>query len=80
LLVVYLEGLLEGSEKQAVEEHLNACETCRTELEGLQTLQQRLARNGRLGTNLEDVMNGFANRACGSNRPDRPGWACASGD
>jgi outer membrane lipoprotein-sorting protein len=60
LLVVYLEGLLAGAEKQAVEEHLNACETCRTELQGLQTLQQRLARNGAAlaQTNLEDeVMN-----------------------
>jgi outer membrane lipoprotein-sorting protein len=60
LLVVYLEGLLEGAEKQAVEEHLSTCETCRTELQGLQTLQQRLVRNGTTlaGTNLEDeVMN-----------------------
>lgn len=59
-LVVYLEGLLEGAEKQAVEEHLNTCETCRTELQGLQTLQARLVRNGAAlaGTNLEDeVMN-----------------------
>jgi hypothetical protein len=60
LFVEYLEGLLEGAEKQAVEEHLHACETCRTELQELQNLQQRLARNGAAlaGTNLEDaVMN-----------------------
>jgi outer membrane lipoprotein-sorting protein len=60
LLVAYLEGLLAGAEKQAVEEHLHACETCRTELQELQNLQQRLARNGSAsaGTNLEDeVMN-----------------------
>jgi hypothetical protein len=47
LLVAYLEGLLEDSQKQAVEEHVRQCETCRTELEGLQTLQQRLVGNGK---------------------------------
>jgi outer membrane lipoprotein-sorting protein len=47
LLVAYLEGLLTDSQKQAVEEHVKQCETCRTELEGLQTLQQRLVGNGK---------------------------------
>jgi hypothetical protein len=60
LLVVYLEGLLEGSSKQAVEAHLDTCESCRTERKGLQTLQRRLVRNGAAlaQRNLEDqVMN-----------------------
>lgn len=60
LLVAYLEGLLEDSQKQAVEEHVKQCETCRTELEGLQTLQQRLVGNAKALAqgDLEDqVMN-----------------------
>ncbi len=47
LLVVHLEGLLEGSQEQAVQEHLGTCEMCRAELTGLQTLQQRLVSNGK---------------------------------
>ena len=60
LLVVHLEGLLEGPEKQAVLEHLGQCQTCRAELEELQTLQQRLVNNGKAlaQSDLEnDVMN-----------------------
>jgi outer membrane lipoprotein-sorting protein len=60
LLVAYLEGLLDTSEKQAVEEHVRECETCRTELQGLQTLQQRLVGNRQAlaQSDLEDqVMN-----------------------
>jgi len=60
LLVVHLEGLLEGPEKQAILEHLGQCRTCRAELEELQTLQQRLVNNGKTlaQSDLEnDVMN-----------------------
>ncbi len=60
LLVAYLEGLLDDSRKQAVEEHVKQCETCRAELEGLQTLQRRLVDNGKAlaQSDLEDhVMN-----------------------
>jgi hypothetical protein len=60
LLVVHLEGLLEESQEQAVREHLGQCETCRAELAGLQTLQQRLVNNGKVlaQSDLEnDVMN-----------------------
>jgi hypothetical protein len=60
LLMVHLEGLLEESEKQAVQEHLGQCETCRAELEELQTLQRRLVNNGKVlaQSDLEDeVMN-----------------------
>jgi outer membrane lipoprotein-sorting protein len=60
LLVAYLEGLLEDSQKQAVEEHVKQCETCRAELEGLQILQRRLVGNGKAlaQSDLEDqIMN-----------------------
>ena len=60
LLVAYLEGLLAESEKQAVEGHVKDCVSCRTELKGLQTLQQRLVENSKALTqgDLEDqVMN-----------------------
>lgn len=47
LLVEYLEGLLDEAQKQTIDEHVNECETCRAELEGLATLQQRLLGNGK---------------------------------
>lgn len=46
LLVVHLEGLLDESGERAVQEHLGQCDTCRTELAELQTLQHRLVHNG----------------------------------
>jgi len=60
LLVLGLEGLLDDSQKQAVREHLKTCETCRADLQGLQTLRQRLVGNGKAlaQTSVEDdVMN-----------------------
>ena len=60
LLVLYIEQLLDDSQRQAVEQHLNACQACRKELEGLQTLQDRLVTNGKAvaQTSVEDqVMN-----------------------
>jgi len=60
LLVPYLEGLLDDSKRQAVAEHLEDCAACRTELDGLQTLQQRLVGNGKAlaQSSVEDkVMN-----------------------
>lgn len=60
LLVAYLDGLLDEPQKQTVEAHLKACETCRTDLQGLQTLQQRLVDSGKAlaQSDLEDqVMN-----------------------
>ena len=59
-LVPDMEGLLEASQHQAVMEHLRNCESCRTEREGLQTLQERLVNNGKAVArcNVEDeVMN-----------------------
>lgn len=60
LLVAYVEGLLEGSEKQAVAEHLKDCSACQAELKELTGLHDRLVTNGKAlaQSNLEkDVMN-----------------------
>ncbi len=60
LLVPYLEGLLDDSERQAVADHVKDCVACRTELEGLQTLQQRLVGRGKAlaqGSVEDEVMN-----------------------
>jgi hypothetical protein len=60
LLVAYVEGLLEDSEQQVVEEHLKDCSACRAELQELKNLQDRLETNGKAlaQSNLEkDVMN-----------------------
>jgi hypothetical protein len=60
LLVAYVEGLLEESEKQAVEEHLKDCPACQAELKELAGLHDRLVTNGKAlaQSNLEkDVMN-----------------------
>jgi outer membrane lipoprotein-sorting protein len=60
LLVAYVEGLLEDSEQQAVEEHLKDCSSCQAELKELTALHDRLVTNGKAlaQSNLEkDVMN-----------------------
>ncbi|MFC1739402.1 anti-sigma factor family protein [Planctomycetota bacterium] len=60
LLVAYVEGLLEDSEKQAVAEHLKDCPACQAELQKLTGLHDRLVTNGKAlaQSNLEkDVMN-----------------------
>jgi hypothetical protein len=60
LLVAYVEGLLEESEKQAVAEHLKDCPACQAELKELTGLHDRLVTNGKAlaQSNLEkDVMN-----------------------
>jgi len=60
LLVAYVEGILEGSEKQAVAEHLKDCPACQAELQELTGLHDRLVTNGKAlaQSNLEkDVMN-----------------------
>jgi len=60
LLVAYVEGLLEDSEKQAVAEHLKDCSACQAELQELTGLHDRLVTNGKAlaQSNLEkDVMN-----------------------
>jgi len=60
LLVASLEGLLDDSRSQAVEEHIKTCEICRAELKGLQTLRDRLIDNGGAlgqGSVEDEVMN-----------------------
>ncbi len=60
LLVLYIEQLLDDSQRQTVAKHLEDCQSCRKELEGLQTLQDRLVKNGKTvaATSVEDqVMN-----------------------
>ena len=60
LLVAYVEGILEDSEKQAVAEHLKDCSACQAELKELTGLHDRLVTNGKTlaQSNLEkDVMN-----------------------
>ncbi len=47
LLVAYVEGLLEESEKQTVAEHLKDCPSCRSEVEELRSLHDRLITNGK---------------------------------
>lgn len=60
LLVAYIEGFLDESQKQAVAEHLNDCRNCRAEVKELTNLHDRLVKNGNALAlkNLEDdVMN-----------------------
>ena len=60
LLIAYVEGLLDESQKQTVTEHLKNCPACRSEAEELTGLQERLVRNGKVlaQSDLEnDVMN-----------------------
>jgi hypothetical protein len=60
LLVAYIEGILDESQKQTVAEHLRDCASCRAESAQLNELQDRLVTNGEslAGSDLEDgVMN-----------------------
>jgi hypothetical protein len=47
LLVEYIEGLLDESRKQQVEEHLNNCPDCRAEVQQLTNIHDRLVNNGK---------------------------------
>lgn len=60
LLVGYVEGFLDESQKQTVAGHLNSCRSCRAELDVVTGLHKRLVTNGSVlaRTCLEnDVMN-----------------------
>ncbi len=60
LLVAYVEGLLDESQKQAVAEHMKDCASCRSQGREMTDLHDRLVRNGKVlaQSNLEnDVMN-----------------------
>jgi hypothetical protein len=56
LFVEYIEGLLDESRKQQVEEHLDNCPNCRAEMQQLTNLHDRLVNNGKntAGSRLED--------------------------
>lgn len=60
LLVEYIEGLLDESQKHLVAEHLKSCPACQAEMKELTVLRGRLVKNGKAlaQSNLEkDVMN-----------------------
>lgn len=56
LLVEYIEGFLDESQKQAVSEHLKNCLTCKNEFDELTNLHNRLVNNGNqvMKSNLEN--------------------------
>jgi len=58
LLVAYIEGLLDETEKRSVAQHLRDCAVCRAELKETSNLCSRLVNNGKnlAQTNLEDVV------------------------
>jgi len=59
-LVPYIEQLLDDAQTEQVAEHLKDCASCQAELEGLQTLQGRLVKNGKAVAQSdleENVMN-----------------------
>jgi predicted anti-sigma-YlaC factor YlaD len=58
LLVAYVEGLLDETEKRSVAQHLKDCAVCRAELKETSNLCSRLVNNGKnlAQTNLEDVV------------------------
>jgi len=60
ILVAYVEGLLDESQKQTITEHLKDCSACRAEIKELTRLHDRLVKNGKVlaQSDLEDdVMN-----------------------
>jgi len=58
LLVGYMEGLLDETEKRSVAQHLKDCAVCRAELKETSNLRSRLVNNGKTlaQANLEDVV------------------------
>ena len=58
LLVTYVEGLLDESQKKIVTEHLKDCSACQAELKELTDLRNRLVNNGKamVQSNLENVV------------------------
>ncbi|HIJ52088.1 MAG TPA: hypothetical protein HPP66_02910 [Planctomycetes bacterium] len=60
LLVAYVEGLLDETEKQAIAEHLKDCPACQAESAEVRALRDRLVKNGKVlsDSRLEDeVLN-----------------------
>jgi hypothetical protein len=58
LLVGYIEGLLDETEKRSVAQHLKDCAVCRAELKQISNLCSRLVNNGKniAQTDLEDAV------------------------
>ncbi|MCJ7778535.1 MAG: zf-HC2 domain-containing protein [Sedimentisphaerales bacterium] len=58
LLVAFIEGLLDETQKHSVAEHLKSCASCRAELNEVRNLQGRLVKNGNSLTqsNLEEIV------------------------
>jgi outer membrane lipoprotein-sorting protein len=61
LLVGYVEGFLEESQKQTVAGHLMSCRSCRAELEVVKGLHERLVTNGKVLAQT-DLENGVMSR------------------
>jgi outer membrane lipoprotein-sorting protein len=61
LLVAYVEGLLDESQKPAVIEHLKSCQSCRTQSEAASALHDRLVANGKVLARA-DLENNVMNR------------------
>jgi len=61
LLVAYVEGLLDDSQKQTLAEHLKNCPACQAEADELTGLQERLVRNGKTVAQ-SDLENGVMNQ------------------
>ncbi len=60
LLVAYVEGLLDETEKQQIAEHLKDCPACQAESAEVRALRDRLVKNGKVlsDSRLEDeVLN-----------------------
>ena len=60
ILVEYIEALLQDSDREAVENHLQTCPPCRAELAQLTTLHDRLAENGKAQAETEFVVEDVA--------------------
>lgn len=61
LLVAYIEGLLNESQRPAVAEHLKSCESCQTQSEAAIALHDRLVANGKVLARA-DLENNVMNR------------------
>jgi len=58
LLVAYIEGILDESQKESITEHLKDCVSCQAEVGELSDLRDRLLKNGKIlaQSDLENVV------------------------
>ena len=77
LLVAYIEGLVQGPQAQLIREHLEKCDSCRSEARDIARLHDRLAGNGKaIGpSNFEDEVMKPAG-ICASNIHTGPSADC----